>query len=85
LAKTFADHTDAVSSVAFRFDGAEILSGSLDGTAKAWDPKTGRRFATTAGPEGGVSSVAYSADGRWLALGQVDSVTCADGTKWARN
>jgi WD40 repeat protein len=72
LARTFADHNDAVSSVVFRFDGAEILSGSLDGTAKSWNPRTGRRFATTAGPEGGVASVAYSADGRWLALGGVN-------------
>src|SRR5439155_11691689 len=34
-------HTDTVTSAAFSPDGARVLTGSHDGTAKLWDASTG--------------------------------------------
>ena len=37
-------HTGTVTSVAFSPDGARILTGSLDNTARLWDAKTARSW-----------------------------------------
>ncbi|MGH2522373.1 MAG: WD40 repeat domain-containing protein, partial [Anaerolineales bacterium] len=67
-------HRDDVWSVAWSPDGAQLASGSADGTVRVWDPETGDALLT---PEklhtDIVWSVAWSPDGKWLASGSRDS------------
>jgi WD40 repeat protein len=67
-----ARHAAAVEAVAWT-TGGQVLSGSLDGTARLWDPVSGKCLATM--PAGiGTVSVAGSPDGRRLAVGGKDGV-----------
>ena len=44
--KTLSGHTDAVTSVAFSPDASQVLSGSLDCTARLWNTTTGQNIKT---------------------------------------
>ena len=48
-------------------DGALVATGSIDGTAKLWDPATGREVLTLFGHDLVVNAVGFSPDGRFLA------------------
>ncbi len=63
------DASAPVESVAFSKDGQRFVSGSWDGMARVWDVKTGKVLMTI--PYGSlyVHSVAYSPDGKYVALG----------------
>ena len=55
--------------------GGELLvTGSLDGTVRLWDARTGAELAVLAEHERGVTSVAISADGRYAVSGGKDDV-----------
>jgi len=59
-------HTDGISFLVFSPDGQILISGSAaDDTACLWDVKTGNKLSTLEG----VLSVAFSPDGRTLAVG----------------
>ena len=58
---------ESVHGVAFA-SGDRGLSSASAGGVKLWDPETGR-YADLAGPDGGVTAVALSADGATLASG----------------
>jgi predicted NACHT family NTPase len=70
--RTFAGHTDWVSSVAFSPDGQSALSGSGDKTLKLWDIATGNELRSVAGHTNDVHSVAFSPDGRSALSGSGD-------------
>ena len=55
-------------SVTFSHDGRYLAAGDDDGTVRLWDAGTGHPVATLTGHTGEVSSVAYSPDGRVLAV-----------------
>ena len=57
-------HTDAILSIALSDDGTRVVSGSKDGTVRAWDVRTGCELHTMTGHDGWVIGVAISADGR---------------------
>jgi WD40 repeat protein len=66
-------HSDIVTSVALSPDGAQVLTGSRDGTAKLWDIGSGAVLSTFNADSDSiviVSSVAFSLDGsRVLTVG----------------
>ncbi|MBI5295032.1 MAG: hypothetical protein HY869_06120 [Chloroflexi bacterium] len=77
-------HEKSVTAVAFSPDGKIVVSGSMDTTAKTWDATTGEGVAITLneGERGAVSvircvapvtSVAFSPDGKYIAIGSEES------------
>ncbi|NUT49026.1 MAG: DNA-binding protein, partial [Saccharothrix sp.] len=71
--RSFVGHTEAVISLAFSRDGHTLLSGGLDRKAILWDVGT-----TVLDAPRGVSSVAFSPDGRLLAYAGGAAVTLWD-------
>jgi WD40 repeat protein/serine/threonine protein kinase len=78
---TLRGHDGVISSVAFSPDGRRIISGSGgwdntiiggDNTLKVWDANNGSELMTLRGHEGGINSVAFSPDGRWIVSGSGD-------------
>jgi hypothetical protein len=95
---TLQGHTGAVISVAFSPDGRRIASGinlvgqememeglSSEGVVKVWDAFTGRVLLTLKIHTGGVSSVAFSSDGRRIvSRGQSGNVLSWDASSGRR-
>ncbi|MGH3876941.1 MAG: WD40 repeat domain-containing protein, partial [Actinophytocola sp.] len=71
-----ADANPAIGPVAWRPDGAAVASLSADaagtGGVAEWDPVTGKLIRWVARGAFDATSVAYTADGRRLALGRAD-------------
>ena len=70
--RTLHGHSGGVRSVAFSPDGQRIVTGSLDGTAKAWEAATGKELVTFKGHRAGIASVAFAPDGQRIATGSDD-------------
>ena len=62
-----------ISSVAFSPDGAHVLIGSAENTARLWDAVTGKELRAFKGHTGSVQSVAFSQDGASVLTGASDA------------
>jgi WD40 repeat protein len=69
LVRDFVGHTGFVSAVGFSPDGTRVFTGSHDQTARIWDMATGRELVMLRGSGTRVFSVAWSENGRFVALG----------------
>jgi len=70
--KTLRGHLDGVTSAAFSPDGRQILTGSLDNSAKLWDAADGRELLSLTGHTDMIRSVAFSHNGQRTATASVD-------------
>ena len=59
--------------MAFSPDGARVLTGSDDNTARLWDAASGKPIATLSGHTGSVDAVAFSPDGARVLTGSDDN------------
>lgn len=69
-----------VHTVALSPDERYVASGGDDGTVRVWSVATGA-MVTEWVPGGGISALAWSSDGRWLAVA-ADGVTLYEMTGW---
>lgn len=73
LKVTFEGHTDRITALAFSADGARLVTGSLDKTARLWDLKSGKLEYTFEGHTMEVTAVALQNGGKRLATGGLDN------------
>ena len=60
-------HTEEVRDVAFTPDGASLVTGSFDGTVRAWEVATWENIRTFYGHDTAVFDVVISTDGARVA------------------
>ena len=65
-------HALAVNTAVYSPDGSRILTGSDDGTARLWDPKTGRQLMVLQVSRYIVADALYSHDGREIVTASRD-------------
>ena len=78
--KTFAGHVGlescgggTISDVRFSHNRAKMATASsIDATTIIWNPKTGERLKTLSGHTSGISSLAFTPDGKTLVSGSSD-------------
>ncbi|WP_168211166.1 nSTAND1 domain-containing NTPase [Actinosynnema sp. ALI-1.44] len=64
-----AGHTKTISATAYSPDGKTLVTASTDHTATLWDVDDRTPLATIRSRTGPANAVAFSHDGRWLAIG----------------
>jgi WD40 repeat protein len=69
-------HAGTVTDAAFSPGGDVIVTGSHDGTARAWEVGTGKPLVTFAGHDGAVCAVAFPPDGKRIATASSDETAC---------
>ncbi len=60
-------HEDQVQCVTFSPDGRSLATGGSDRTLAVWDSATGHQHWRQRRPEGQISSLAFSSNGKWIA------------------
>jgi len=73
VARTLQDHRDAVFGVAYSSSGGLAATASADGTARIWEPASGRTLQVLQGHAGWVNAVAFSPDDRLVATASQDA------------
>ena len=68
--RTLSGHREHISDIAFSRDGSVLVSGAADGTVRVWNLET--ESSEVIHPPNGVSTVAISPSGDFLAVAQGD-------------
>jgi WD40 repeat protein len=68
---TLGGHTAMITDAEWSPDGAYIISGSLDGTARLWETGSGDAVGVIAAPRG-ANMVSFAPDGRRIAIARGD-------------
>jgi eukaryotic-like serine/threonine-protein kinase len=63
------------ASIVFSPDGTQLAVGSKEGRGRIYDAATGAELVVLASLEGGMKSITYSPDGRWLAAGGAGKIS----------
>src|SRR5207245_1748716 len=66
IRQTFTGHTDWVTDVQYSPDGQTLVTVSLDGTTRIWDPTSSQARRTLRTLPGKIWSVAWSPEGRLI-------------------
>lgn len=69
---TYVGHTETIRALTVSRDGASLVTGSWDHTAKLWNMSSGQCLKTFIGHKDSICSVAISADGKYLLTGSKD-------------
>ena len=72
LIRTFSGHAGSITSVGFSSDGARMVTGAQDFTAKLWDVATGSLVRTFSGHTGSPIKAVISPDGSKVLTGSAD-------------
>jgi WD40 repeat protein len=72
VAKSFAGHVGAVTSIGFSGNSTRLITGGADKTARVWDIATGMPVTVLQGNGDAVSSVALHPNGNQAASGTID-------------
>lgn len=72
----YQEHTARIQSLAWSPDGAYLVSGSEDGTARVWQRETGATVVTFRGHTGSVNLVSWSPQDSRIVSGGSDGVVC---------
>ena len=67
-----ANHSRGVWTVAFSHNGELLATAGADGTARIWDPATGKQLRSFEGHAREIRGVAFSRDGKSLATASYD-------------
>ncbi len=70
--RTMSGHTDCVTGVAVAPDGTWLATASRDGTARIWDPATGREHHRLTSRKREMGAVAIRPGNNWLAAASYD-------------
>jgi len=73
LLHSLKGHAEGISAVAFSPDGTQLLTGSLNGTARLWRENISDCACTFIGHTDTVTSVAFSPDGARVLTGSLDN------------
>jgi WD40 repeat protein len=66
-------HRHVIDQVAWSRDGTRLLTGSLDRTARVWDPNMDHQRLALISPAGAFTSARYTPDGTIIATGSTDN------------
>ncbi len=78
IVKSLITHKDESKAVKFSADGRILATGGGDGVVKLWDTATWKELCNLKGHEGGITSLAFSPDGKLLASADRYSVKLWD-------
>ena len=85
LKHTFIGHTGCVWSVVYSADGRRVASASADDTIRVWNPRNGREVQQFNSCTLHFSNLAFSPDGKMLAIGRWDGkviISLSDSIIW---